>query len=44
MHHSSGRLVSGWVDASSKSAMNEPVSERAVEVVVEEAGLSGNGV
>lgn len=29
MHHSSGRLVSGRVDASSKSTMNEPVSERS---------------
>ena len=29
MHHSSGTLVSGRVDASSKSAMNDPVSERS---------------
>ena len=29
MHHSSGTLVSGRVDASSKSAMIDPLSERS---------------
>ena len=29
MHHSSGRPVSGRVDASSKSAMTDPLSERS---------------
>ena len=28
MHHSSGKLVSGRVDDSSKSAMTDPLSER----------------
>lgn len=29
MHQSSGKLVSGRVDASSKSAMTDPLSERS---------------